>query len=133
MPARARGIRDIRTSLSARTVEPRAKPRLWVFVQRPGFSRVSERLGVEPFAEPGTDLLHEEQELVVLADLQGARAADVAVTVRGDILIIEARPGAPERRYFRKVRLPFAAAASFTQMFNNGVLEIQLRREAREP
>lgn len=133
MPGRARGLKDIRTPLSARPPAPRGKPRLWVFVQRPGFTRVSGMLGVDPLAEPEVDLLHEGQEVVVLAELHGVRANDVQVTVGGDILTIETRPGAAERRYYREVLLPFAAAPSFTQVFNNGVLEIQLRREAREP
>ena len=133
-PGRARGLKDIRTPLSTRPpTAPRGRPRVWVFVQRPGFSRYSGMLGVDPLAEPSVDVLPEGQELVVLAELQGVRAADVQVTLSGDILTIETKPSAEERRYYREVLLPFAAAPSFTQSFNNGVLEIQLRREVSEP
>lgn len=132
---RARGLKDIRTPLSTRPpAAPRGRSRVWVFVQRPGFERVnSGRLGVDPLVEPAVDVLPEGQELVVLAELQGVRAVDVQVTLRGDVLTIETLPSAEDRRYYREVLLPFAAAPSFTQSFNNGILEIQLRREVSEP
>lgn len=95
------------------------------------FGNVPPRAGkpVAPEArQPITDVLVEESEIVVVAELPGADAESIACQVSGRRLLIEAG-GA--RRYRKEVDLPADVRQSApATSFRNGILEVRLPLEA---
>lgn len=76
--------------------------------------------------EPLVDLFDEGDEILVVAELPGVSAAQIAVTLQDDILSIET---SGERRYAKEILLPGAvAAASLSQSYTNGILELRLKK-----
>ena len=147
---RVRGLRDIRTLGSLRrslppgvnvriglaehsprpvSELPPQRPRTWVFVKRPRFARHQGMLLVDRMAEPDVEVFEEEQSLVVLAELPGAREEDIDVQVNGDVLTLSTRPNPDRRQYYRELLLPFPVSADIVQRaLRNGVLELELGR-----
>lgn len=81
---------------------------------------------VAPTREPLVDLMDEGDELLVVAELPGVDAAEVSVTLHGDVLAIETT-GA--RRYARELVLPAPVVAdSLRQLYRNGILELRLTK-----
>jgi len=75
--------------------------------------------------EPLVDVLEEQEQVVVIAELPGIDEKDVQVHVEEDILEIAAFTGA--RGYQKEVSLPVPVdSASFTWSYKNGVLDIRL-------
>lgn len=152
--SRMRGLRDIRTlgglrgSSAARSVlghgrigsglatrvprrrsdAPVGRPRAWVFIKRPRFSRHQGMLLVDRVAEPDVDVFEEGHALVVLAEMPGASEEDIEVEVKGDVLTLSTRH--PERRrYYREILLPFPVSREkVRRAFRNSVLELHLGR-----
>ena len=91
--------------------------------------RSREGFVVDEAREPLVDLFDERDEVVVTAELPGAKEAEIAVELKGDMLIIETKG---ERRYAKEIVLPAAVdAASLQKKYNNGVLEIRVRKKAK--
>lgn len=158
---RIRGLRDIRTPCSlrrpaaqrpsevvrvevrlgagspsrARTGPGKAveRPRAWVFVERPRFSRHQGLLLVDRVEEPEVDIFEDGRALAVLAELRGVAEEEIEVRANGDVLTIETRPGAEGRpRYYREMLLPFPVNGDgIRRSFRNGVLDLRIERPAR--
>lgn len=85
-------------------------------------------LVVDDVREPLVDVFDEGDEIVVTAELAGALESEILVFFDDDVLMIET-VGA--RRYFKEVQLPARVAAQdFQQIYNNGILEIRVRKHA---
>lgn len=155
MAGRVRGLRDIRTLGSLPTpAKPRSappsigarirvgtatpgpphadalpeRPRTWVFVRRPRFSRHQGRLLVDRMVEPEVDVFEEGQSVLVLAELPGVRGDEVDVQVNGDVLTLSTMPASPDGlRHYRELLLPFAVSGRIARRaLRNGVLELEL-------
>ena len=99
-------------------------------VERFGNVRPSrEGLVVDEVREPLADVFDEHNEVVVTAELPGAKEAEIEVELKGDVLVIETKG---ERRYAKEIVLPAEVdATSLQKKYNNGVLEIRVRKRAR--
>jgi HSP20 family protein len=76
--------------------------------------------------EPMVDVFDEGCEIVVTAELPGAREDDITVEQRDAVLTIESQG---ERCYAKEVLLPGAIdVSSLQKKYNNGVLEIRARK-----
>jgi HSP20 family protein len=76
--------------------------------------------------EPAVDLYHEDQEIVVVAEVPGVGLEDLELKVEGGVLSLSTRPGV--RRQYRKV-IDLGAAVdreSLRTTCRNGVLEARL-------
>ena len=78
--------------------------------------------------EPPTDVFHEEQEVVVIAEVPGVDLGDLEVTVEGTSLSLSTRPGA-QRQYKKVIELGSPVAQESPQASSrNGILEVRVRK-----
>lgn len=83
---------------------------------------------VDEVREPLADVFDEKDEVVVTAELPGAKESEITVEIKGDMLTIESKG---ERSYAKEIVLPVEVdATSITRTYNNGVLEIRMRKKA---
>jgi len=76
--------------------------------------------------EPLIDVFDEGTEIVIAAELPGAREDEIDIEVQGDVLALSS---SGERRYAREVLLPSPVdAASMRRSFKNGLLELRLKK-----
>ena len=76
--------------------------------------------------EPLIDVFDEGSEIVIAAELPGAKEDAIDVDVQGDVLAIST---SGERRYAKEVLLPSPVdAASMRRSFKNGLLELRLKK-----
>jgi len=81
---------------------------------------------VDEVHEPMVDVFDEGSEIVVTAELPGARENEITIEQRDAVLAIESQG---ERRYAKEVVLPGAIdRSSVRKKYNNGVLEIRARK-----
>jgi HSP20 family protein len=82
---------------------------------------------VAELREPLTDLFEEPEGLLVLLEMPGIEAGDVALDLNGDVLLVTAERGL--KRYRKELLLPFAPAPEPTSLrAANGVVELRLAR-----
>ena len=107
--------------------------RTWVFAKKPAGRGLEKQLLVKRTKEPEVDLFHEQDELIVLAELPGVSEQDIKVNVEKDVLIIEAvSTGARgEVHYYKEVMLPYEVRKDLEPSYKRGVLEIHLRPKRR--
>lgn len=85
-----------------------------------------EGIVVDEVREPVVDVFDEGGEVVVTAELPGAREEEITAELRGDVLIIGSHG---ERHYAKEVLLPSPVdGKSLERKYNNGVLEIRARK-----
>lgn len=78
--------------------------------------------------EPLVDVLDEETQVVVIAELPGVDEKDVQVQVEGDMLHLSA--ATKGRKYESSVELPAAVKPESLQSFyRNGILEVRLAKQ----
>ena len=76
--------------------------------------------------EPLVDVFDEGTEIVVTAELPGAREDEITIEQRDAVLAISSQG---ERRYAKEVLLPGAIDGnSVKKKYNNGVLQIRARK-----
>lgn len=76
--------------------------------------------------EPLIDVFDEGKEIVVAAELPGARNDAIKIEIRDDILSLTS---SGQRRYAKEVLLPSPVdAASMKRSFKNGLLELRLKK-----
>jgi len=99
-------------------------------VERFGNVRPSrEGFVVDEVREPIADIFDEHDEVVVTAELPGAKEAEITVELKGDMVTIESKG---ERRYAKEIVLPVEVdPASLQKKYNNGVIEIRVRKKAK--
>jgi HSP20 family protein len=92
--------------------------------------KTKEGMTVEEDREPVVDVLEEGNTIRVIAELPGVAEGDITYQVNGDVLTISTKGKHP---YHAEVVLPGSAEKDGIQSsYNNGVLELRLKR-ARRP
>ena len=77
--------------------------------------------------EPLVDVINENEQVRVIAELPGVEKTDIKTTVADDILTI--RVDSP-RKYYKQVQLPVSVDQDTPKAsYTNGVLEIVLRKQ----
>ena len=85
--------------------------------------RVSQPLQA---VEPPVDVLHEAEEIVVVAEVPGVELADLKLKVEGDVLSLSTKPAA-RRSYRKEIELGSPVdAGSLKATCRNGILEVHL-------
>lgn len=85
-----------------------------------------EGIVVDEVREPLVDVFDEGKEIVVTAELPGARESEITVELDGDVLAIKSQG---ERHYAKDVPLPSKIdGKSLQKKYNNGILEIRARK-----
>jgi HSP20 family protein len=93
--------------------------------RRKGRETVSEPVEV---VEPPVDVFHEEQEIVVVAEVPGVDLADLELKVEGDVLSLCSKPAA-RRNYRKEIKLGSRVDRdSLKASCRNGILEVHLRK-----
>lgn len=83
---------------------------------------------VSDVREPLVDVFEEESEILITAELPGVKEADISVSVTGDIVQLETSGG---RRFGKEILLTSPVdATSLSQKYQNGILEVRLKRGA---
>ncbi len=86
----------------------------------------NEGIVVDEVREPVVNVFDEGGEVVVTAELPGAREEDITAEAHGNVLTIASQG---ERHYAKDVLLPSAIdGQSLQKKYNNGVLEIRARK-----
>jgi HSP20 family protein len=76
--------------------------------------------------EPLIDVFDEADEIVIAAELPGAKEDAIEIEIRGDVIALSS---SGERRYAKEVLLPSPVdAASLRRSFKNGLLELRLKK-----
>lgn len=84
---------------------------------------------VDEVREPLVDVFDEGDEFAVTAELPGVKEAEIAVEFKADRLTIESKG---DRRYAKEIVLPGEVdPESLHKKYNNGVLEMRMRKRAR--
>lgn len=106
------------------SVGPEGKPMIREFgnVQR---GRVGPRIREE--REPLVDVMEEEKDLVIVAELPGVEKEDINLHVTENHLTVSVET--PERKYHEELRLPMKVdSKSARASHKNGVLEVRLKK-----
>ncbi len=81
--------------------------------------------------KPLIDILEEKDEIVVVADFAGFKRENLRIKVKNQRVLLSAE--APERKYCKSLNLPKRVIPeSLRTRYKNGVLEIRLKKEAKE-
>ncbi len=82
---------------------------------------------VEEEREPITDVFDEQEEIRIYAEMPGVNKEDIKLDLKEDILDISAQTG--DRKYHKEVLLSAKVQAdTMTSSYNNGILEIKVRK-----
>jgi len=82
---------------------------------------------VEEEREPLTDVFDEDQEIRIYAEMPGVNQEDIKLDLKEDILDISAQTG--DRKYHKEILLPAKVQAeTMTSSYNNGILEIKVKK-----
>ena len=120
------------------TIGPDGKP----VVQEFGNVKPSKRQGafgleqpaLEPkdTREPLVDVINEQAQVRVIAELPGVEKTDIKTTISEDTLVIKV--DSPKHKYYKEVSLPSGVDPDTSKAsYNNGVLEITLRKLQPRP
>jgi HSP20 family protein len=86
---------------------------------------------VRPEREPLVDVIEEDKQVKVVAEIPGVRKEDIDIRIEGRTLFI--RVDTEERKYYKDVNLPAEVELSGVRAtYNNGVLEVTLPKKAAE-
>ena len=109
------------------SVGPDGRPRIREFgdVQR---SRYGTRIREQ--REPLVDVLDEEEEVIVVAELPGVEKEDINLHASEDELIISV--DTPQRKYHKELPLPEEVDPKPVRAsYKNGVLEVRLKKKGK--
>ena len=82
--------------------------------------------------EPLVDVINEPEQVRVLAELPGVEKSDIKTTIAEDTLTV--RVDSSTRKYYKEVQLPAGVDPDSSKAsYNNGVLEIALRKLKAKP
>jgi len=111
------------------TIGPDGRPVVREFGNvRPGALRGGPRFELRGEREPLVDVIDEEKQVRVVAEIPGVRKEDIDLTVDQQMMTI--RVNTEQRKYFKEVELPAAVEAESTRAaYNNGVLEVTLQKK----
>jgi len=77
--------------------------------------------------EPLVDAFEEKENIRVIAELPGIEEKDIKIEIEGDILKLSA--DGKERKYSKEITLPCEVTGDMQKTYNNGVLELILRKK----
>jgi len=101
------------------------KPSSWARPWQPPFDLREER-------EPLLDVLEDEREIRVIAELPGVEKQDIKLHATERTLLISA--DAKERKYYEELELPAKVdPSSAKSSYKNGVLEVELKKAEEKP
>lgn len=104
-------------------VGPDGKP----IIQRFGNPPADEGAGPSSSLEPLVDVVEEDDEIIVVAEVPGVERDEIKVRIRGTTLTIHADN--PERPYHKDIELPSKVKKQEAKSaIRNGVLEIRLKK-----
>ncbi|MEM3095788.1 MAG: archaeal heat shock protein Hsp20 [Nitrososphaerota archaeon] len=112
------------------TIGPDGKPIIRQFGNvRPG--ALPRGIEFSPEREPLVDVIEEDKQVKVIAELPGVNKEDIDLRVEEKMLTIKV--DTPSRKYFKEVSLPTAVSDTGAKAtYNNGVLEVVLpKKETR--
>ncbi|TRO48375.1 Hsp20/alpha crystallin family protein [Candidatus Bathyarchaeota archaeon] len=109
-------------------IGPDGKPVIREFGNiRPGAGGEGQALNLRDQREPLVDVIEEEGEIKVLAELPGVDKEDISLFLSDGKLTISVDTA--DRKYFKELELPVDAdEGSARSTFSNGVLETTLRK-----
>ena len=120
------------------TMGPDGKPIIQEFgnvksSRKPGmFGMDQPALEPKDAREPLVDVINEPEQVRVLTELPGVEKSDIKTTIAEDTLTI--RVDSSTRRYYKEVQLPAGVDPDSSKAsYNNGVLEIALRKLKAKP
>ncbi len=104
-------------------VGPDGKPVIQRFGNRPA----PDGLRMTPELEPLVDVIEEDDEVIVVAELPGVEHDQVKVKVKGTTLTIDVSN--PDRPYHKSIQLPAKVKKEKARSsMRNGVLEVRLKK-----
>jgi len=81
--------------------------------------------------KPLIDILEDKDDIVVVADFAGFKRENLRIRVKNQKLVLSAESS--ERKYYKSLNLPKRVVPkTLRTRYKNGVLEIRLRKEAKE-
>ena len=81
--------------------------------------------------EPLVDVIEEDEDVIVVAELPGVERDDIDLHTAYDGLVISV--DTPKRRFHKELRLPARVDPNSTQSsYKNGVLEVRLKKISEE-
>jgi len=87
-------------------------------------------LNLQEQREPLVDIIEEDEEIRVIAELPGVDKSDIRLSVTESSLTIDV--DAPERRYFKELELPADIDdTTVKSTLRNGILETTMRKRKR--
>jgi HSP20 family protein len=120
------------------TVGPDGKPVIQEFgnvkpSKRPrAFGAEQPALEPQDTREPLVDVINEQQQVRVVAELPGVDKSDIKTTISEDTLTIKV--DSATRKYYKEVPLPAPIDPDSSRAsYNNGVLEIALKKLQQKP
>ncbi len=101
--------------------------------KRPGaFGMEQPALEPKNTREPLVDVINEPTQVRVVAELPGVEKSAIKTSINDDTLTISV--DSPSQKYYKEVHLPVGVDPDSTKAsYNNGVLEIALRRTQPKP
>ncbi|MHA2118749.1 MAG: Hsp20/alpha crystallin family protein, partial [Candidatus Thorarchaeota archaeon] len=96
-------------------------------IQRFGNTPDPDGSGMTPQLEPLVDVIDEDGEIVVVAELPGVEKDELKVRVKGKTLTIDVDN--PQRPYHKEISLPAKVRKEDAKSsMRNGVLEVRLKK-----
>jgi HSP20 family protein len=104
-------------------VGPDGKP----IIQRFGNPPMDEGAQITPSLEPLVDVVEEDDEIIVVAEVPGVEKDEIKVRIKGTTLTIHADN--PDRPYHKAIELPSRVQKEDAKSaIRNGVLEVRLKK-----
>jgi HSP20 family protein len=120
------------------SIGPDGKPNVQEFgnvkpSRRPGaFGIQQPALEPKETREPLVDVINEQTQVRVVAELPGVEKSDIKTSINEDQLTIKV--DSPTQKYYKEVKLPTGVDPDSSKAsYNNGVLEITLRKMQPRP
>jgi len=111
-------------------VGPDGEPQIQEFGNTKGRKRLGGRESEEG-REPLTDVIKEDEDITVIAEVPGVEKEDIDLSTKPDELTIKVDDA--KRKYFKRIDLPAEVdTESAKATYKNGVLEVKLKRREKE-
>jgi HSP20 family protein len=114
------------------TIGPDGKPVIREFGNmKPGLPTGRPALQMRSEREPVVDVIEQEQQIKVVAELPGVQKEDINLDVGDRILTL--RVDTEKRKYYKRLELPAEVhSISAKAQFTNGILEVTLNKKSAE-
>ena len=107
------------------SIDPNGKPRIQEFGN---ISSKGEKPLISDKREPLIDIINNENEIIIIAEIPGVKKDDIELNTTEDNLIISVSN--PYRKYYKELHFEEKIDPNSIQSsYNNGVLQIKLRKK----